>query len=295
LSGNQIKYIKELQVLDTLPSLSVLDLVECSVTSSPEYRSNLFQLLPHLTSLDGKDKHGDNITTTDEDDDETQDMDILTEEPNDVTEDAFKKDPYKTDTNTSRIINKKRLRIGPPPQNQKIFHFIRNGPVIQKSFTDEIVEYSSPQAEVSNDKDKEPEKPSESSHLGPLPKRLKPNTEPPSSNSLPEEHPRAPSEQQPPQQQPPPEPPSQLPLQPAPNPQPPQQTQVRYPQILANDVDGESTEEDHDYESSESDEEGDDDKEGGPEKHGGMLNLTEEDDDSNDTSFDPTARKKQKK
>lgn len=67
LSGNKIKDFEELKPLSSLEKLEVLDLFNNDVTSSDDYRIQVFKLLPSLNYLDGFDKD-DNEAPTDDDD-----------------------------------------------------------------------------------------------------------------------------------------------------------------------------------------------------------------------------------
>ncbi|XP_070494853.1 acidic leucine-rich nuclear phosphoprotein 32 family member A isoform X2 [Chironomus tepperi] len=67
LSGNKIKDFEELKPLATLEKLETLDLFNNDVTSTENYRNNVFRLIPSLKFLDGFDKE-DNEAMTDEDD-----------------------------------------------------------------------------------------------------------------------------------------------------------------------------------------------------------------------------------
>ncbi|XP_075467710.1 acidic leucine-rich nuclear phosphoprotein 32 family member B-like isoform X2 [Ascaphus truei] len=55
LSGNKIKDINTLEPLKKLPNLMSLDLFNCEVTMLNNYRESVFELLPHLSFLDGFD------------------------------------------------------------------------------------------------------------------------------------------------------------------------------------------------------------------------------------------------
>nr|CAD2125456.1 unnamed protein product [Meloidogyne enterolobii] len=55
LSANKIKTIETLEPLKNLSELSELDLFECRVTKLPNYRKDVFTLLPQIKYLDGFD------------------------------------------------------------------------------------------------------------------------------------------------------------------------------------------------------------------------------------------------
>uniref|UniRef100_A0A665THW7 Acidic leucine-rich nuclear phosphoprotein 32 family member n=1 Tax=Echeneis naucrates TaxID=173247 RepID=A0A665THW7_ECHNA len=56
LSGNKIKELSSIKVLQNLKNLKSLDLYSCEVTSLEDYRESVFELLPQLTYLDGYDQ-----------------------------------------------------------------------------------------------------------------------------------------------------------------------------------------------------------------------------------------------
>lgn len=68
LSGNKIKDFEELKPLSTLEKLEVLDLFNNEVTSTEDYRNNVFKLIPSLKFLDGFDKDDNEAPSDDEDD-----------------------------------------------------------------------------------------------------------------------------------------------------------------------------------------------------------------------------------
>lgn len=79
LSGNKIKDFDELKPLASLEKLEILDLFNNEVTSTENYRNNVFRLISSLKFLDGFDKD-DNEAPSDEEDemngnDEDEDLD----------------------------------------------------------------------------------------------------------------------------------------------------------------------------------------------------------------------------
>ncbi|XP_065808355.1 acidic leucine-rich nuclear phosphoprotein 32 family member E isoform X1 [Labrus bergylta] len=61
LSGNKIKEMSSVEVLQNLKNLKSLDLYSCEVSSLDDYRENVFELLPHLTYLDGYDEEDNEV------------------------------------------------------------------------------------------------------------------------------------------------------------------------------------------------------------------------------------------
>ncbi|CAF1427998.1 unnamed protein product [Rotaria magnacalcarata] len=72
LAGNKFKSIDELKPLTKLPKLSILDLMNCEVTSVDGYRETMFNMLPQLKYLDNADRSGVEKDSDDEDDDEDE-------------------------------------------------------------------------------------------------------------------------------------------------------------------------------------------------------------------------------
>ncbi|CAF3510595.1 unnamed protein product [Rotaria sp. Silwood1] len=72
LAGNKFKSIDELKPLTKLSKLSILDLMNCEVTSVDGYRETMFNMLPQLKYLDNADKDGVEKDSDDEDDDEDE-------------------------------------------------------------------------------------------------------------------------------------------------------------------------------------------------------------------------------
>lgn len=59
LSGNKIKDFEVLGPLAKLQNFTNLDLFNCDITQSPDYRTKIFKLLPNLKYLDGMDVNGE--------------------------------------------------------------------------------------------------------------------------------------------------------------------------------------------------------------------------------------------
>lgn len=99
LSGNKIKDFEELKPLASLEKLETLDLFNNEVTTSENYRNNVFQLIPSLKFLDGFDKD-DNEAPTDEEDvigDGNEDDDDSDDDFNDGGEEEFYEDDEDAD------------------------------------------------------------------------------------------------------------------------------------------------------------------------------------------------------
>ena len=58
LSGNKLAAVSDLAPLASLENLSHLELGNCDLVSSENYRKEVFSLLPHLKYLDGLDQSG---------------------------------------------------------------------------------------------------------------------------------------------------------------------------------------------------------------------------------------------
>lgn len=56
-------------VQQSLKSLQSLDLFNCEITSLDDYRDSVFELLPHVTFLDGFDQEDNEAPDSDADDD----------------------------------------------------------------------------------------------------------------------------------------------------------------------------------------------------------------------------------
>ncbi|XP_060905424.1 acidic leucine-rich nuclear phosphoprotein 32 family member E-like [Labrus mixtus] len=70
LSGNKIKEMSSVEVLQNLKNLKSLDLYSCEVSSLDDYRENVFELLPHLTYLDGYDEEDNEVPDSEGDNDD---------------------------------------------------------------------------------------------------------------------------------------------------------------------------------------------------------------------------------
>lgn len=101
LSGNKIKDFDELKPLKSLEKLEVLDLFNNEVTSSENYRNNIFELIPSLKYLDGFDKDDDEAPSDEDDElngnddeDDISDEELDEEEDEDEEDDVGLKDVY---------------------------------------------------------------------------------------------------------------------------------------------------------------------------------------------------------
>ncbi|CAG8462057.1 7696_t:CDS:2 [Diversispora eburnea] len=56
LSNNKISEVVVLEPLRDLPSLKHLSLMECPITKIPNYREDVFKIIPQLDSLDDQDR-----------------------------------------------------------------------------------------------------------------------------------------------------------------------------------------------------------------------------------------------
>lgn len=70
LSGNKIKEMSSVEVLQSLKNLKSLDLYSCEVSTLEDYRENVFELLPQLTYLDGYDQEDNEVPDSEADDDD---------------------------------------------------------------------------------------------------------------------------------------------------------------------------------------------------------------------------------
>lgn len=73
LSGNKIKDLSAVEVLQNMKNLRSLDLYSCEVSSANDYRDNVFEMLPQLRYLDGFDQEDNEVPDSDaenDDDDE---------------------------------------------------------------------------------------------------------------------------------------------------------------------------------------------------------------------------------
>ncbi|KAL7072246.1 hypothetical protein ACQ4LE_008480 [Meloidogyne hapla] len=66
LCANKIEVIKTLEPLKDLTELTALDLFDCSVTELPQYRKDVFTLLPQIRYLDGFDMNDEEADLSDE-------------------------------------------------------------------------------------------------------------------------------------------------------------------------------------------------------------------------------------
>jgi len=100
LAGNKFKSIDELKSLTKLPKLSILDLMNCEVTSTAGYRETMFNMLPQLKYLDNADKEDVEKDSDDEDDEDEDEEDNengeYIEEGEDDEEDEYEEDDSKT-------------------------------------------------------------------------------------------------------------------------------------------------------------------------------------------------------
>uniref|UniRef100_A0A8C4QU43 Acidic leucine-rich nuclear phosphoprotein 32 family member n=1 Tax=Eptatretus burgeri TaxID=7764 RepID=A0A8C4QU43_EPTBU len=68
LFDNDIRELSSLEPLKKLPQLRSLDLINCEVTSTPGYRSAVFDQLPQLLYLDGFDQENEDAPESEDDD-----------------------------------------------------------------------------------------------------------------------------------------------------------------------------------------------------------------------------------
>lgn len=90
ISGNRIKDLDVLEPLKEFHDLVNLDLYNCEVTKSDDYRQKVFDLLPNLNSLDGYDRNEKEVEDNDESEDESSDVENshqITRDDNDDVED----------------------------------------------------------------------------------------------------------------------------------------------------------------------------------------------------------------
>ncbi|CAF1243024.1 unnamed protein product [Adineta steineri] len=99
LAGNKFKSIDELKPLIKLSKLSILDLMNCEVTSIDGYRETMFNMLTQLKFLDNADKEGVEKYSDDEDDDDEEEEGnengASDDEDNDE-EDEYEEEDHKT-------------------------------------------------------------------------------------------------------------------------------------------------------------------------------------------------------
>ncbi|XP_047454110.1 acidic leucine-rich nuclear phosphoprotein 32 family member E-like [Mugil cephalus] len=70
LSGNKIKDLSSIEVLQNVKNLKSLDLYSCEITLLDDYRDGVFELLPQLTFLDGYDQEDNEVPDSEADSDE---------------------------------------------------------------------------------------------------------------------------------------------------------------------------------------------------------------------------------
>ncbi|XP_044062689.1 acidic leucine-rich nuclear phosphoprotein 32 family member E-like isoform X2 [Siniperca chuatsi] len=70
LSGNKIKELSSVEVLQNLKNLKSLDLYSCEVSTLDDYREGVFELLPQLTYLDGYDQEDNEVPDSEADNDD---------------------------------------------------------------------------------------------------------------------------------------------------------------------------------------------------------------------------------
>ncbi|KAM7382767.1 hypothetical protein PAMP_002484 [Pampus punctatissimus] len=70
LSGNKIKELSAIKVLQNMKNLKSLDLYSCEVSSLDDYRESVFELLPQLTCLDGYDQEDNEAPDSEADNDD---------------------------------------------------------------------------------------------------------------------------------------------------------------------------------------------------------------------------------
>jgi len=88
LSGNKIKDVDTLQHLAKLKKLKCLDLYNCEVTNEQDYRSKVFQLIPHLKYLDGTDVSGAEDVEDESEDEEGDEEDNEYLDDSDIEEEG---------------------------------------------------------------------------------------------------------------------------------------------------------------------------------------------------------------
>lgn len=100
ISGNRIKDLDVLEPLKDFHDLVNLDLYNCEVTHSDDYRQTVFDLLPNLLSLDGYDRNEKEVEDNDESEDESSDVENshrITREDNDDNDDDDDDDDESSD------------------------------------------------------------------------------------------------------------------------------------------------------------------------------------------------------
>ncbi|KAK2100720.1 Acidic leucine-rich nuclear phosphoprotein 32 member E [Saguinus oedipus] len=94
LSGNIIKDLSTVEVVQNLKNLKSLDQFNCDITNLEDYRESIFELLQQITYLHGFDQEDNEAPDSEEEDDEDRDEDDewkrkmkLEEEEDDEVED----------------------------------------------------------------------------------------------------------------------------------------------------------------------------------------------------------------
>uniref|UniRef100_A0A915P9J5 Dynein assembly factor 1, axonemal homolog n=1 Tax=Meloidogyne floridensis TaxID=298350 RepID=A0A915P9J5_9BILA len=132
LCANKIKTIETLEPLKNLSELSELDLFECRVTKLPNYRKDIFTLLPQIKYLDGFDINDREDYSSDEsEDDEKSFGDDKFE--SDYEEEVFEKkideklNNFQTKLSLVENKNKEAMEILEKKMNEKTTNFRRYG------------------------------------------------------------------------------------------------------------------------------------------------------------------------
>uniref|UniRef100_A0A3Q4BBB2 Acidic leucine-rich nuclear phosphoprotein 32 family member n=1 Tax=Mola mola TaxID=94237 RepID=A0A3Q4BBB2_MOLML len=76
LSGNKIKELSAIEVLQNLKNLKSLDLYNCEVSTLDDYRESVFELLSQLTYLDGYDQEDNEVPDSEADDGEPRPLSV---------------------------------------------------------------------------------------------------------------------------------------------------------------------------------------------------------------------------
>jgi len=64
LSNNKITSVKQLEALKSCAALETLTLKDCPITETDSYKTEVFEMLPQLTTVDGESREGTNGTAT---------------------------------------------------------------------------------------------------------------------------------------------------------------------------------------------------------------------------------------
>ncbi|KAL7674063.1 hypothetical protein ACOME3_000343 [Neoechinorhynchus agilis] len=67
LSGNRLREFSDLTCLKQLKDLIVLDLFKCPVSEHPEFRKSVFEMLPNLKMLDGRNEDNEECDESEDD------------------------------------------------------------------------------------------------------------------------------------------------------------------------------------------------------------------------------------